>query len=107
MFWVYKSNSGTVGLFDKLLCYDYVLQRWAPIAMRGGYLGSLSQPGLIQPGFCFQGYAVWKGPYPVAQMPGYPFGKGNPIDVVSGTFRVTNAVASQMAASDAQWWEFH
>jgi len=46
VFWVYKSNSGTAGLFDKLLCYDYVLQRWAPIAMRGEYLGSLSQPGL-------------------------------------------------------------
>jgi hypothetical protein len=46
VFWAYKSNSGTAGIFDKLLCYDYVLQRWAPIAMRGEYLGSLSQPGL-------------------------------------------------------------
>src|SRR3977135_2919124 len=46
VFWAYKPNSGTAGIFDKLLCDDYVLQRWAPIAMRGEYLGSLSQPGL-------------------------------------------------------------
>ena len=44
--WAYKSNSGAAGLFDKLLCYDYVLDRWSPVAMTGEYLGSLSQPGL-------------------------------------------------------------
>jgi hypothetical protein len=44
--WAYKSNSGTSGVFDKLLCYDYVLDRWSPVAMTGDYLGSLSQPGL-------------------------------------------------------------
>jgi hypothetical protein len=46
VFWAYKSNSGTAGLFDKILCYDYVLKRFAPVAMVGEYLGSLSQPGL-------------------------------------------------------------
>jgi hypothetical protein len=44
--WAYKSNSGAAGLFDRLLCYDYVLDRWSPVAMTGEYLGSLSQPGL-------------------------------------------------------------
>jgi hypothetical protein len=44
--WAYKSNSGASGLFDKLICYDYVLDRWSPIAITGEYLGSLSQPGL-------------------------------------------------------------
>jgi hypothetical protein len=44
--WAYKSNSGASGLFDRLLCYDYVLDRWSPVAMAGEYLGSLSQPGL-------------------------------------------------------------
>ena len=44
--WAFKSNSGAAGLFDKLLCYDYVLDRWSPVAMTGEYLGSLSQPGL-------------------------------------------------------------
>jgi hypothetical protein len=44
--WAYKSSSGAAGLFDKLLCYDYVLDRWSPVAIAGEYLGSLSQPGL-------------------------------------------------------------
>jgi hypothetical protein len=44
--WAYKSNSGAAGRFDKLLCYDHVLDRWSPVAMSGQYLGSLSQPGL-------------------------------------------------------------
>ncbi len=44
--WAYKSNSGAAGLFDKLMCYDYVLDRWSPVAMSGQYIGSLSQPGL-------------------------------------------------------------
>lgn len=46
VFWAYKSNSGSIGLFDKLLCYDYVLLRWTPITMSGEFLSSLSQPGL-------------------------------------------------------------
>ncbi len=46
VFWAYKSNSGSAGLFDKMLCYDYVLARFTPIAMSGEFLGSLSQPGL-------------------------------------------------------------
>ena len=73
-----------------------------------GQLGTpYSQPGQLQPGYFCTGKAVWKGPYPVAQVPGYPFGVGNPIDVVSGTFQVTPAVASQLASSDPNWWEFH
>lgn len=46
VFWAYKSNSGSAGLFDKMLCYDYVLARFAPVLASGEFLGSLSQPGL-------------------------------------------------------------
>ncbi len=46
VFWAYKSNSGSAGLFDKMLCYDYVLARFTPLAIGGEFLGSLSQPGL-------------------------------------------------------------
>src|SRR5262249_5750084 len=46
VFWAYKSTNGAAGLFDKLVCYDYVLQRFAPLAVGGEFLGSLSQPGL-------------------------------------------------------------
>ena len=46
VFWAYKSSSGTAGLFDKILAYDYVLARFAPLTMSGEFLGSCSQPGL-------------------------------------------------------------
>lgn len=46
VFWAYKSNNGTSGLFDKMVCYDYVLKRFTPLMVTGEYLGSLSQPGL-------------------------------------------------------------
>jgi len=46
VFWACKSTNGAAGLFDKLICYDYVLQRFAPLAVGGEFLGSLSQPGL-------------------------------------------------------------
>ena len=45
VFWAYKSNSGTTGQFDKLICYNYVLDKWSPITMSGEYFGSMSQPG--------------------------------------------------------------
>lgn len=46
VYWAYKSNSGTTGQFDKVLCYDYALNRASIIAMRGEYLASLARPGL-------------------------------------------------------------
>lgn len=46
VYWAYKSNSGTAGLFDKIICYDWALQRFSPITVSGEYLASISQPGL-------------------------------------------------------------
>jgi hypothetical protein len=46
VFWAYKSISGSTGLFDKLLCYDYGLQRASTINVSGEYLASLAQSGL-------------------------------------------------------------
>lgn len=50
VFWAYKSGIGASGLFDSMLCYDYVLQRFTPIAMSGEFLGSLAQPGVTLEG---------------------------------------------------------
>lgn len=50
VFWAYKSNSGTAGLFDKLLCYDWALNRFAAITVSGEYIGSMSQPGMTLEG---------------------------------------------------------
>jgi hypothetical protein len=46
VFWSYKSVAGTTGQFDKLLCYDYALDRFSLIQHSGVYLMSLARTGL-------------------------------------------------------------
>lgn len=46
VYWAYKSQQGTAGLFDTLLLYDYALDRWARIRVSGEYLAALAKPGL-------------------------------------------------------------
>lgn len=46
VFWAYKSTSGTTGLYDKILGYDYALERFFPVEMSGEYLLGMSQPGI-------------------------------------------------------------
>lgn len=50
VFWTYKTTSGTDGLFDKLLCYDYALNRFSRISVSGEYIGSISQSGVTLEG---------------------------------------------------------
>ena len=45
-FWAYKSTAGTTGLYDKIIGYDYALDRFFPISMTGEYLLGMSQPGI-------------------------------------------------------------
>jgi hypothetical protein len=46
VYWAYKSLSGRSGLFDKIIIYDYALQRATLVAMSGQYLATLAKPGL-------------------------------------------------------------
>ena len=46
VYWAYKSTNGISGKYDQILGYDYVLDRFFPIAMSGEYLLGLSQTGL-------------------------------------------------------------
>jgi len=46
VYWAYKSISGAVGTYDKLLGYDYLLDRFFPISMTGQFLLGISQTGL-------------------------------------------------------------
>lgn len=50
VFWAYKSKAGQAGLFDKLICYDYVLNRAAVISQTGEFLSTLASPGLTLDG---------------------------------------------------------
>jgi hypothetical protein len=50
VYWAYKSQAGTTGLFDKLLVWDYALGRGAVIITSGEYIASLSKPGLTLEG---------------------------------------------------------
>jgi hypothetical protein len=46
VYWAYKSNSGATGTFDKLLGYDFLLDRFFPVAVAGEFLLGMSQTGL-------------------------------------------------------------
>jgi hypothetical protein len=46
VYWAYKSLNGAAGLFDKVLVYDYALDRAAIVTTSGEYLASLARPGL-------------------------------------------------------------
>lgn len=50
VYWAYKSLSGTANQFDKILCYDWALDRFAPISLSGEFLGSMAQPGITLEG---------------------------------------------------------
>jgi hypothetical protein len=46
VYWAYKSASGSADLYDKILGYDYVLDRFFQVAISGEYLVGISQTGL-------------------------------------------------------------
>lgn len=46
VYFAYKSQAGSAGLFDKLLSYDWALQRWTLLRISGEWLAALSKPGL-------------------------------------------------------------
>ena len=50
VYWAYKSINGITGLFDKIICYDWVLDKWSPLVVSGEYIASLSRPGLTLEG---------------------------------------------------------
>lgn len=50
IYWAYKSSSGAVGLFDKILGYDPALDRFFPLSISGEYLLGVSQTGLTLEG---------------------------------------------------------
>jgi hypothetical protein len=50
VYWAYKSSNGATGRFDKLLIYDWALERWSKVSIAGEYIASLSQPGVTLEG---------------------------------------------------------
>jgi len=42
VYWSYPSNSATTGQFDKILVYDWQLERWSRASVTGEYLGPLA-----------------------------------------------------------------
>src|SRR5882724_743405 len=46
VYWAYKSVSGASGAYDKLLGYDFLLDRFFPVLSTGEYLLGMSQTGL-------------------------------------------------------------
>jgi hypothetical protein len=49
--WAYKSKSaGSLAGFNRLLCYNWLLDKWTPVNMYGQYLSSLAKPGITLEG---------------------------------------------------------
>lgn len=50
VYWSYRSASGPAGQHDKIIGYDYTLNRWFTINMIGQFLLGVSQPGITLEG---------------------------------------------------------
>lgn len=50
VFWGYKTDGHSSSTFDKVVCFDDVLDRWTPLDVEGEYLGALVKPGLTLDG---------------------------------------------------------
>jgi hypothetical protein len=46
VYWTYKSLAGAAGQFDKILVYDFALDRWSLVIQSGEYIATLAKPGL-------------------------------------------------------------
>ncbi len=46
IYWAYRSVNGLNNLFDKILIYDWALDKWSKVSSAGEYIASLSRPGL-------------------------------------------------------------
>lgn len=50
VYWAYKSVSGTTGLYDKIIVYDWVLDKFTILSLSGEYLSSLARPSITLEG---------------------------------------------------------
>lgn len=48
--WSYRTSGSSIEGFDRVLAYNYLLQRWAPIHITGEYMATLASPGLTMEG---------------------------------------------------------
>lgn len=48
--WAYKTGDFSQTRFNKILAYNWVLDRWSPIEVEGEYLASLAAPGITLEG---------------------------------------------------------
>lgn len=46
VYWAYRSSSDSTSGFNKILCYDYALERWSLLSVSGEYLSTLAAPGI-------------------------------------------------------------
>lgn len=49
-YFAYKSISGVQGRFDRILVYDYVLDKWTRVNQMGEYIATLAKPGVTLEG---------------------------------------------------------
>lgn len=50
VFWAYKTRSSSASAFDRIIVYDWMLERWAIVRASGEFITSLATPGLTLEG---------------------------------------------------------
>jgi hypothetical protein len=59
VYWAYKTSSGADGLFDKILAYDWLLDRWSPItSISGEFVTAVAQVGQTLEGLDSLGFTL-------------------------------------------------
>lgn len=46
VFWSYRSLSAPNGVFDSILCYDWILDKWSKLTFTGQFITSLARSGI-------------------------------------------------------------
>jgi hypothetical protein len=82
VYWAYKTTNGAADLFDKILCYDWALDRWTPISISGEYVTSLPQVGQTLEGLDSLGFTLDTLP---VSLDSFPASFGKEISVFDST----------------------
>lgn len=67
--WAYKSLQGAPNLFDRIIVYDWLVNRWSLISISGEYIASLSQPGMTLEGSESLGFTLDEMPFSLDDLP--------------------------------------
>jgi hypothetical protein len=83
VYWAYKTSAGSDGLFDKILAYDWLLDRWSPIvSIEGEFVTAVAQVGQTLEGLDSLGFTLDTLPI---SLDAFPASFGKEIGIFNGS----------------------